>query len=389
MSLREQLDAENPLEDRLGRIADLLERSGIPLEEVGSIKQVRLNEWDGFSKDNEGNPQITPLTGAGIVLTPKWAEGPEWPVVQQAKPTTIRPLTTKRKAPATGMRTAVILPDPQIGYRRILTNDGEILDPFHDDTAIAVAMQIIRQVQPDVIINLGDMLDLAEFGRFEQEPGFALTTQASLDYGHEFLARQRANAPGAEIRLIEGNHDRRIQKSIINNAKAAFALRQASTTPDTWPVMSVPHLLRLDDLGVEYVQGYPAGITWLNDRLACIHGHKVRSAASTAAAVVDDERMSVIFGHVHRIELQHRTRRTRGGPKFNLAATPGCLSRIDGAVPSTKGSTDVLGRPIESYENWQQGVAVVTYTEGDGPFHLELIPIHQGHAIFRGQEVAA
>jgi hypothetical protein len=42
--------------------------------------------------------------------------------------------------------------------------------------------------------------------------------------------------------------------------------------------------------------------------------------------------VSVIFGHVHRIESKFKTRRHREGPKRSFAHTPGCLARIDGAV---------------------------------------------------------
>jgi len=165
---------------------------------------------------------------------------------------------------------------------------------------------------------------------------------------------------------------------------SAFGIRKANA-PETWPVLSVPYLLRLDELGVEYIGGYPAGIYWLNDRLACIHGSKVRSSGSTAALVVDDERVSTIFGHVHRIELAYKTRRVRAGARTSLAASPGTLARIDGAVPSTKGSTDPLGRPVPAVENWQQGVGVVTYEDGDRPFALELVPIFDGQVTFRGE----
>lgn len=172
------------------------------------------------------------------------------------------------------------------------------------------------------------------------------------------------------------------------NAAAAFGIKIAGA-PDSWPVMSVPHLLRLDELDVEYVGGYPAGAYWINDRLQCIHGLKVRSSGSTAKIVSDDERVSTIFGHVHRIEMHYKTVRVRNGGRTNFAFTPGCLCRIDGAVPSTKGSTDVHGRPVLSYEDWQQGLAVVHYNEGDSPFAIEPIYIDHGRAIFRGKEYHA
>lgn len=376
-----QSEFDKTLPDRLGKVAKLFERNGIDPNDVGKIKTVAVREWQMGSVDADGNPQVTDLNGTMIAFEPKWAEGPEWPVVQPAKPVTVRPTKACRK-PTTGWYTAVILPDPQIGFRRF----DDSFDPFQDEKAINVAMQIVRYLRPDVIVNLGDVMDLPEFGTYEQEPAFAMTTQATLDRTGMFFAEQRANAPEAEISYIEGNHDRRLQKSIINNAKAAFGLRQANSAPDSWPVLSIPHLLNLDSVGVEYVQGYPAGEKWINDNLVCIHGAKVRSNGSTASAIIDDERVSVIFGHVHRIELQHKTRRTRSGAKRNFSATPGCLCRVDGAVPSTKSSTDVFGRTLRTWENWQQGIGVVRFQEGDGRFNLEIVPIYDGSAIFRDRE---
>ena len=281
--------------------------------------------------------------------------------------------------------TCVVLPDVQWGYRRHDTG----LEPFHDERALAVALEIVTRLNPSKVVLLGDNLDNAEFSRFEQEPAFAQTTQASIDACHEYLAKLRAAAPDSEIVWLEGNHEARLQKSVIANAKAAFGLRQASTPPDSWPVLSIPHLLRLDSLGVTYLAGYPANIYWINDNLCCIHGEKVRSNGSTAAAVIDDERVSVLFGHVHRIELIHKTRRVRAGARTNFAASLGCLCRLDGTVPSTKSGVDVFGKPLERFENWQNALGVVTYEEGDGRFGLEIVPIHDGTAWFRGELIHA
>ncbi len=390
MALQDALDKQfdKTLPDRLDRIAKLLEKNDIKPEDVGKIgriKNIQLKDWQMGSTDADGNPQVTDLNGTTIQIDPRWAEGPDWPVVQPARPLTVKPTKSTRKH-TSGWYTAVILPDPQIGYRRF--EDGT-MDPFHDEAAMNVALQIVRSLRPDVIVNLGDVMDLPEFGTYEQEPAFAFTTQPTLDRTSLFFAEQRANAPEAEISYIEGNHDRRLQKSIIKNAKSAFGLRVANSAPESWPVLSIPHLLNLDSIGVEYIQGYPAGEKWINDNLVCIHGSKVKSAGSTASLVIDDERVSVIFGHVHRIELQHKTRRTRAGAKRNFSATPGCLCRTDGAVPSTKSSTDCMGRALTSWENWQQGLGVVRFQEGDGRFNLEIVPIYDGTAIFRDKEFTA
>lgn len=367
--------------DNIKKIEQLLEKSGIPLDEIRRVDKVRVGTYQMLTKDNDGEAQIHDLEVASLVLTPQWADGPEWPVVTQAAPTTVKPVDVVKK-PDTGFKTAVVFPDPQIGYRFYM--DTLEFDPFHDEQAMNVALQIARDLNPDVIVNLGDFLDLAAHGRFDQEPAFAQTTQAALDRGHKFLAEQRAICPEGDIVLIEGNHDRRLPKSIMNNAAASFGLKRANA-PEKWPVLSVPYLLRLDELGVKYVDGYPAGQYYLSDRLKFKHGEKTGKRGTIAGAVVDIEKVSTIHGHNHHIEMVYKSVDTNHGQRTSLAATLGCLCRVDGAVPSTKGSTDSSGRPVKRFEDWQQAIGVITYAPNDGPFALEVVYINSGFALFRGK----
>lgn len=362
----------------------LLAEAGIDPDLAAHAAKITVRgpkEWQGFFKTPDGTAEIVELGSARSVtlqLTPEW-EGPKWVPVVPARPVTVKVAASKPSSRR--WSTCVVLPDIQFGFRQF----GHELDPFHDERALRVAVEIVSELRPDKIVLLGDNLDLPEHSRFEQEPAFARTTQAALDACHKFLASLRALVPDAEIVWLEGNHELRLARSIIANTKASYGLRQAATPPESWPVMSIPHLLRLNDLNVIYLSGYPANIYWVNDRVCTVHGEKVRSGGSTAAAVIDDERVSVIFGHIHRIELQHKTRRVREGARQSLAASPGCLCRVDGHVPSTKSGVDVFGRPLTRPENWQQGLAVVTYEPGDGPFGVEIVPIHDGAAFFRGK----
>lgn len=325
----------------------------------------------------DGDTKVSEKTS--VTLASLWE--PQWPVVQPARPVALSQPKPKKRRGKLKTETAVILPDPQIGFRLY---DDETLEPFHDDRAMRVALSIAAELNPHRIVNLGDFIDLPAHSKYEQEPAFAFTTQQALDRGHKFLGEQRAAAPDAEIVVIEGNHDRRLHNAIRNNAAASFGIRVANA-PESWPVMSLPNLLRMDELGVTYVAGYPAGEYWINDNLVCIHGRKVRSGGSTAAPVAKDEYVSQIFGHTHRSEEYWTTRRDRQGAVEIMAATPGCLCRIDGVVPSLKGSTDVYGRVVRAFEDWQQGLAVVTYEPGNGSFDIERVRIRDGRARFRGQ----
>lgn len=313
---------------------------------------------------------------------------PKWDTVTQAQPVTITAPKPAKK-PKTKHRIGIALPDPQIGYRWLFDNGW---DPFHDEAAMDVALQIIAHLEEtdrvDWVINLGDFLDLAAQGKYEQEAGFAGTTQQSINRGHLFLQQQRAAAgPKAEIVLVEGNHDRRMEKFILANSAASWGLKRANM--DELPVMSIPYLLRLDEIGVEYIDAYPAGAYWVTPTLRAIHGTKARSNGSTAAAYTNaDPHISTIFGHSHRLEIQSRTVFNRDGAIRNVAVSPGCLCRIDGAVPSVNGSTHVDGSPAKHYENWQQGVVVITVDENQEPF-FELVQIKDGEAWFRGQRFKA
>ena len=388
-ALTDAIDETTPLprlSARLQRIADLLEKSGIDPDEVGRIDKVRMGEYQTPVKlrDADGVERIEQITSRAdsLVITPTWDLEPEWPVVQQAAPVRVTPTKVKRTT-IKGWHKAVVLPDVQIGYRRMLHPDGSTtLDPFHDEAAISVALSVIRDVRPDKVVILGDTEDLPEFGKYEQLPEFAQTTQQTIDRHHRLLVEIKAAAPEAEIHEIEGNHDARLARMVARNAMAALRLRRADE-PDGWPVMSIPHMTRMDELGVTYHDGYPAGEVWINDNLVCFHGTKVNSAGSTAARVIEDERVSAIHGHIHRIEMQHKTRRVRAGRRQNFVASPGCLCRTDGAVPSVKGGTDYRGRVVTAWENWQQGLAVVTFEQGDGRFDYEQVSIFDGAAIYR------
>jgi hypothetical protein len=374
-ALSKKLDT-GPPKHALGKLASLLERHDIDIEEIGDIKKVSL--YQSLTKDADGEAQIHDLVG--IQISPAWERGPEWPVIQPGPAIKLPKGATSKKK--TALKTCVVLPDMQIGYFR---NKEGTLEPTHDEDAIAIALAITKDINPDLVVLVGDNLDLPELGKYRLSPAFQQTTQAAVDRATEVCAQVRAAAPAAEIKWLAGNHEERLTNFMLDNASAAFGLRVGSR-PDGWPVLSVPNLCRLDDFEIDYLAGYPASCVWINEHIKVIHGDLVRSGGSTAHAYLKREKVSVLYGHIHRREWAEMTREDYDGPRTVIAASPGCLARIDGAVPSTKGGTDLDGRPLTRYENWQQGLSVVQYAEGDGKFNLEMVTIRDGWAIYRDKE---
>lgn len=308
---------------------------------------------------------------------------PAWPVIQPGPAHTIA-TPKKTSTPLGGQwKTAVLASDTQIGFRELDTG----LDPFHDDRAISILLDIVDIERPEQTVLMGDILDLAGQGRWAQEAAFARTTQPAIDRGTRLGAELRGRTPG-EIVWIEGNHEKRLQNFVETNAVSAFGLRKGNL-PDSWPVMSLPNLLRLDEANIRYMDAYPASHWWVNDRLRCEHGTKANSSGSTAAQYMNDTpHISRAHGHHHRLEVQSKTTYDRMGKIKSVAISPGCLCRVDGAVPSVNGAIGASGKPAEVFENWQQGVVVIRYKD-DGEFFWNLVQIEDGRAIYEGQELIA
>lgn len=307
-------------------------------------------------------------------------------VLKAATSATLPKLTkTKSKKSKTDWKLAVALPDTQIGYRRYEDNS---LDPFHDVHAINVAMQIVSAMEQeygiDKIINLGDTIDLPMFGKYAQEVTFENTVNESFQAAHNYIAAQRALAPTAEIVFIEGNHDCRANKYVGLQARSMANVKQVGSD---LPIISIPHLLNLNSIGnVTYVSGYPADKYYLNPRLVARHGTAAASNGSTALKHVNsNHHESVIYGHSHRMELLYKTHDTSGGAVQNGAYSPGCLCRIDGAVPSYKGGVMTNLHPVKQYENWQQGIGIIWYKE-NGDFTIENVHIMDGWGVYSGNE---
>lgn len=325
-----------------------------------------------------------PVTGEWVV---EGTQYPLWPVIQPVTPRKpVERLSVPRVMLNRKWKTAVLMADTQFGYRRIGDGDDATFDPFHDDAAIDVALQIVEIENPDQVVVMGDIIDLQEQGRWAQEAGFALTTQKALDRTYQYAYDLR-EACHYDIKFIEGNHDKRMQNFVETNAKSAFGLKIAGM-PDSWPVMSIPNLLQLDSLDIEYFDAYPTSHVWINNTLRAEHGVKVNSNGSTAQKYMNETpHISRAFGHTHRLEAISRTTYDRAGKIRSMAINPGCLCRVDGAVPGVHGAIGINGRPAQVFEDWQQGVAVVRYTDDD--FRVDLVQIEDGMTVYQGQEINA
>jgi UDP-2,3-diacylglucosamine pyrophosphatase LpxH len=293
--------------------------------------------------------------------------------VRQAPPSRITP--SRRVKPTRSDTVAFVIPDVQIGYR------GE--ETFHDERAIALGMIAMREVQPDQIILIGDIVDLPSVSRWGQDPIWANGVQRGLDRTHELLAQTRANAPDADIYYLSGNHELRLRDYIMKNAAELLGIKRANASEELG-VLTMQFLLRCDELEINYLEGYPAAALWLQDNLKATHGVIAKPTGKTAPAVLASEGVSTIFGHTHRIEHAYATQPTRDGYRTIQAASFGTWSKITGEVPHGRQSIDEHDQIVKRPMNWQQsGGGIVQHNERN--HHMEVVPLDDEGIILWGR----
>ena len=276
-----------------------------------------------------------------------------------------------------GITRALVGGDPHFGYRKN-PRTGR-LEPFHDRRALDLFLQLVAYEQPDVIVWGGDIQDFANMqDKFLRDPDFDQTTQPALEEAHWWLAQVRTSDEGAVFVLIPGNHDDRMRRATLTHFKAAHELRPADEL-ELPPALSPERLMGLHSLGIEWVGEYPDEEYWLHDGLRVVHGATIRQRPGhTAGGIVEESYATTIFFHIHRREMASRTVHLRGGPRPVTAFSPGCLCRVDGAVPGTK-----------KRQNWQQGMAIVDIDSNEMNQSVYVIEINEGVAIWDRRQFVA
>lgn len=98
---------------------------------------------------------------------------------------------------------------------------GDVHFPFVNKKALKWAIKRIKTLQPEYVVQVGDLNDQYCFSRFAKKVNI-MTPKAELDLarkmGEEMWAEIRAAAPKAKCIQLLGNHDIRIEKVLEGKA---------------------------------------------------------------------------------------------------------------------------------------------------------------------------
>lgn len=354
-------------------VPQLLERAGVDPEKwnvVHAQAYPYANYYEGVQK---GGVTATPMHQVKVTLKPKEHKAEQLalnvPMAHAYDTVTRKPL-----APSAEVKRIVVLPDAHIGFRWS-QREGRLI-PFHDRRALDIGLQIVRDLQPDLVVMLGDLLDYAELStKFLRPADMNRMIQPAINEAHWWLGRYSQAAPKSKKKIIQGNHEDRDWKYF---AEAAPAFYDVSAPGESAPMYSIENLLKLAQINWDLIPGgYGRGIFYAAPDIQFLHGVRVagKSGATAEKVAKDLGEGLAVFGHIHRAESATIDRPSRTGVKKATAFTPGCLCRIDGEVP---------GHSL--YQNWNQGLGLVEYVTGAKDAATTHIKISNGEATYNGKK---
>ena len=221
--------------------------------------------------------------------------------------------------------------------------------PYHDRKALAVTNKFLDLYQPEKIILGGDIMDMYKVSRYDKNPMRTHDLQWEFDEAEKIVADMKKRNPKAQITMLPGNHEDRLQKYLWKN----------------------PDICGMRALGVPYqLDLKKKGIAWKRElkHRGVLFTHGDFATKYTANKNLEVHGINGVSGHKHT--QQTIVRSNRNGKSTWLSV--GHLSDVSKA--------EYVRNP-----DWQQGFGVV-YWKGRN-VSMEHVNIENGKILYAGREL--
>jgi metallophosphoesterase superfamily enzyme len=251
------------------------------------------------------------------------------------------------------MEKFVALFDAHWGYERA----GGHKVPLHDQRAISVAMQFIKDFKPDHVVLGGDMLDCGSLSHHRLGQAGQLESLRILAEAKELkeavIAPLEKLVPGRLVYHV-GNHEDWLNQLV-------------EKIPSLEGIIEVESLLNLGERWEVVSQGKASKL----GKLTFIHGDTVRGGQNPALAAVTAYERNVRFGHYHTYQVATKTTPVDANGHTGIAVP--CLSK--------KGHAYGKGAP----NKWMQGFLWGYIGGPEGVFNDYVTVIVNGKATIGGK----
>lgn len=306
-----------------------------------------LKRWDASKRDTEARNNICQELGITFQRARYWAQ--EIRASDKEIPKPDEPFQNRFLA-GDGKTLRLELGDE----RQSVFVFNDVQAPYQDPITIGLILRAIKDIQPDVIIINGDLIDFYSISKFNPDPKRRLQLQDDIDCTVDLLGQVKQAAPKAKRIVTAGNHEDRLRAYLWTKATELSSLRD----------LDIRKQLRLDYLGIDFAP-YDS-IVKINDVFKIEHGDSVsKHSGWTAKAMYEKRGGNGMCGHSHR-KGDH-------------------LKTIDGDTNGwwENGCVCDLNPEYIKEPNWQQCFAVITFI-GEW-FSVQQVPIIKHKFIYNGK----
>lgn len=231
------------------------------------------------------------------------------------------------------MEIAVIIPDMHI--------------PYHSRSAWSIVSKVIKHLSPKEVVLLGDMCDFYAINSHGRHSMLLHSLREEIDEVNKFFD-EFEKLPGKKV-YLEGNHEYRFERFIHQ------------VCPQFFNVTDIKSLLRLEERGINFIPYGPRQVyNILESKLYARH----EPYANTAKLSAMKSGVSMVYGHIHRIETSYSVH------LFNLEQhvnfSPGWLGDL---------RFDKIFNYVKNHHDWQLGFAIAYVDPVKKSFYHQIIPI--------------
>lgn len=244
------------------------------------------------------------------------------------------------------MKTYLIVPDIHVSY--------------HCPKAIKLVTKIIKDLNVDGLVQLGDALDAFQISTYSKDPARRNLLVDDINDWKQILNEWARNLKtGAHIHLLEGNHEYRLSRYISSQARDIHGL-----VPD-WPTLLGIDLRNKSGRHKWHWHKYTK---WNSCQIGdCVMMHGFYFNQHVAATCLQKYRTNIIFGHTHRVQYIH------DGTHWACS-----LGHISNEIETAHQPTPT---------GWQQALGLL-HVDNAGKTKLDIIIVNNGRAIIHGKAIS-
>lgn len=231
--------------------------------------------------------------------------------------------------------------------------------PFEEPKAVALINKITNWFKPDVICNIGDLLDFPgaslKFSSPEDEIVHSILKDA--EPGEKYWTYWRNRFPNAELIWMEGNHEKRAFDYMSAKAPAALDL------------LTYERMCKTDTLGVKVFK-YEKPPEVKCGQFYIHHGTSVgKDSGGSVKAMIDNFGESMIIGHCHR--ASYYTKYYELSNKKLEGFEIGCACQM---------------LDYTQHHNWQKAMAIGFEDTETGKAHVQLVNFDLDYSCYVGNK---